>query len=154
MAIILFGLWLNQRGEPLAAKRPGGDDGEAEDTGSLLCQFVHHDGAIVGETVAVDGDQLILKQAGVFKAVPRAQVAPEGDDLRLAGTIDWAAAEAAGAAWHDAHRKGADAEVAGELTRSEDVVAPALEALKEREGVDATGGAGAKVAAASGDEEE
>jgi hypothetical protein len=98
----------------------------------LLVKFVRHEGSIVGETVAIDGDRLILKQAGRFKAVPVAQAKVEGDDVLLSGSIDWAAAEQAGSAWHESTRK-SDAGVSGELTKSSDVKSPALEAVRSRD---------------------
>lgn len=98
----------------------------------LLVKFARHDGSIVGESVALDGDRLILKQAGVFKAVPKAQARVEGDDLVLTGAIDWAKAAADGAAWHAGHRAEAVPEVSGTLTRSEDVKAPAMASTKDR----------------------
>src|SRR5688572_2834858 len=98
----------------------------------LLVKFARHEGSIVGETVAIDGDRLIVKQAGSFKAVPIAQAEVQGDDVVLKGTIDWAAAEQAGAAWHASTRK-ADVGVSGELTKSSDVKSPALESMR-REG--------------------
>lgn len=99
----------------------------------LLVRFARHEGSVVGETVAVDGDRLILKQAGVFKAVPLAAAKVVGDDVVLTGDVDWAAAIEAGSAWHEAHTRGHDPQVTEQLTRSEDVRKPALEALRERE---------------------
>lgn len=98
----------------------------------LLVKFVRHDGSIVGETVAMDGDRLILKQAGRFKAVPVSQAKVEGDDVLLSGPIDWVAAEQAGSAWHESTRK-SDAGVSGELTKSSDVKSPALDAVRARD---------------------
>ena len=95
----------------------------------LLVKFARHEGSIVGETVAIDGDRLIVKQAGTFKAVPVAQAKVEGDDVVLSGAIDWPAAEKAGAEWHQSTRK-ADAGVSGELTKSSDVKSPALESMR------------------------
>lgn len=98
----------------------------------LLVKFARHEGSIVGESVALDGDRLILKQAGVFKAVPKAQARVEGDDLVLTGAIDWTQAAADGAAWHAGHRAEAVPEVSGTLTRSADVKAPAMASTKDR----------------------
>ena len=120
------------RARAVAAAAPGGAD-EGSSANPLLVKFARHEGSIVGETVALDGDRLILKQAGVFKAVPARQAEVQGDDVVLSGDIDWPAAEAAGREWHEARRK-ADAGVSGELTRSEDVKAPALDAVRSREG--------------------
>ena len=98
----------------------------------LLVKFARHEGSVVGEGIAIDGDRLILKQGGVFKAVPRAQAEVRGDEVVLSGAIDWDKAVADGAAWHAGHRAAPIAEVSGELTRSEDVKAPALESTKDR----------------------
>jgi hypothetical protein len=114
-----------------AAAGPGGEGAGA--VHPLLVKFARHEGSVVGETVAIDGDRLVLKQAGVFKAVPMRQAEVKGDDVVLTGAIDWPAAEAAGREWHEARRK-ADAGVSGELTKSADVKSPALEAVRTREG--------------------
>lgn len=110
----------------------GGDDDE-HTVHPYLSRFVTHEGDVVGETVSVEADTLILKQAGVFKAVAMAQAELHGDEVRLTGHIDWDHAKRDGAAWLEANRAGSDESVAGELTRSEDVQSPALEAFKRRE---------------------
>lgn len=99
----------------------------------LLVKFARHEGSIVGETVAIDGDRLILKQAGAFKAVPLAQAEVQGDDVVLTGIIDWGTAAQQGSAWHESTRK-ADAGVSGELTKSSDVKSPAMDAVRARDG--------------------
>lgn len=112
---------------------PTGSDEEEGDGDDLLLKFVRHDGGIVGETVATHGDRLILKQAGVFKSVPLALASVEGDEVVLEGDIDWQDAIGKGEAWHAAHTKGHDPLVTEQLTRSQDVRKPALEAMKDRE---------------------
>ncbi|MFA5943006.1 MAG: DUF5749 family beta-barrel protein [Candidatus Thermoplasmatota archaeon] len=99
----------------------------------LLVKFARHEGSVVGETVAIDGERLILKQAGSFKAVPISQAEVKGDDVVLTGLIDWAIAAQAGTAWHESTRK-ADAGVSGELTKSSDVKSPAMDAVRSRDG--------------------
>lgn len=121
------------RSTPMQAAAEGEEDGEADSVSPMLSRFAVHDGDVVGETVAVDGDRLILKQVGVFKAVPVAAASLDGDEVRLDGDIDWAAAEAAGTAWLEANRKGTDDAVSGDLTRSEDVKSPAREAFEKRQ---------------------
>jgi len=107
---------------------------DEEPTTGLLCKFAHHNGSVVGETVAITDGQLILKLAGAFRAVP-VNLAKEADgDVVLTGEIDWAAAEQAGKAWHESNSRGADDAVGGTLTRSEDVRAPALAAFQARHG--------------------
>lgn len=99
----------------------------------LLVKFARHDGSVVGETVALDGDRLILKQAGLFKSVPKAQAEVRGDEVVITGHVDWAQAATDGAAWHASHRASAIPEVSGTLTRSEDVKSPAIESTRERD---------------------
>ena len=109
----------------------GASPGSAVDP--LLVKFARHEGSVVGEGIAIDGDRLVLKQAGVFKSVPKAQAEVRGDEVVLTGPIDWDKAIADGAAWHAGHRAAPISEVSGELTRSEDVKSPALEATKDRQ---------------------
>lgn len=120
-----------------AARRTGaarGPDEEPKSTSTvLLSRFAHHQGNVVGETVAVEDDRLILKKEGVFKAVPLDMATLQGDEVVLQGYIDWDAAQKDGQVWLSAHRKGHDTVVTEQLTRSEDVQAPALEAWKERQ---------------------
>lgn len=116
-----------------AASTGGGAMGGNGPVHPLLVKFARHEGSIVGETVAIDGDDLIVKQAGVFKAVPVAQARVEGDDVLLSGDIDWAKAQVAGQAWLDSRRR-SDVGVSGELTKSADVKAPAMESVRTRDG--------------------
>lgn len=104
----------------------------SEPVNPLLVKFARHEGSVVGEGIAIDGDNLILKQAGVFKSVPLQQAEVKGDEVLLTGAIDWDKAIADGAAWHAGHRAAAIPEVSGDLTRSEDVKAPAMDATKDR----------------------
>ena len=113
-------------------RRRDGKDGPEPSVSPFLAKFVQHEGSIVGEVVALDGDRLVLKQSGAFKSVPTAQARAEGDEVLLTGPIDWDAALRDGAAWLERSRKGQDLAVSGALTRSEDVKAPAMGALKER----------------------
>lgn len=122
-----------------AQARPGAASGtgaaeasSSEPVHPLLVKFARHEGSVVGETVALDGDHLILKQAGMFKSVPRAQAEVKGEDVVLTGHIDWPAAATKGAEWHALHRASAIPEVSGTLTRSEDVKAPAMDSTRDR----------------------
>lgn len=116
---------------PPALPGPSSEDGASGD--ALMLKFVRHRGSVVGETVAHDGGTLILKQAGVFKAVPIAQAEVRGDEVVLTGDIDWDEAVAQGTAWQEDKTSGSDPTVSGDLTRSEDVRKPALEALKDKQ---------------------
>lgn len=120
------------------AKASAGSAGTAGSGGDavvhpLLVKFARHEGSVVGETVAIDGDRLVLKQAGTFKSVPLAQAEEKEGEVVLSGSIDWAAAEQAGAAWHEARRR-TDEGVSGTLTTSADVKSPAMEAVRARDG--------------------
>ncbi len=65
----------------------------------ILQRYVHHEGAVVGQAIAVEGDKVLLKQGNVHKAIPLAQLERSGDELRLLGTVDWLDCEKDGAAW-------------------------------------------------------
>lgn len=134
LAILLLVLLYTNRMAKQGPTMPrGADDGEEErDAEPFLLKFVHHGGDVVGETVAVDGDWLVLKQAGVFKSVPVDQAEVAGEEVVLHGEVDWDAAIERGQAWRDQKTAGAHPEVSEELTRSEDVRDPALEALQKR----------------------
>ncbi len=137
--ILLAIVYFNNQQAKLVRERgaspdaPGSDEEEGDIEDAWLLKFVQHEGGVVGETVARDGDQLILKQAGVFKAVPIAQATVHGDEVVLKGDIDWDAAIAAGSAWHASNTKGIDPLVSEHLTKSEDVKNPALDAMKGEE---------------------
>lgn len=135
VAIILYNNAMARR--RTAAKS---EEDEERPAGHLLSRFAHHEGSVVGETVAVEQDKLILKQEGVFKAVPLDMATLERDEVVLQGFIDWDAAKAEGAQWLERNRKGVDDEVTSDLTRSEDVKAPALAAWRERQGDEGTAG--------------
>ncbi len=65
----------------------------------ILQRYVHHEGSVVGQAIAIERDQVLLRQGTVHKVVPLAQLEKSGDDLRLLGTVDWMDAEREGAAW-------------------------------------------------------
>jgi hypothetical protein len=109
------------------------DGNEDHSVSPLLSRFAVHHGDVVGETVAVHKDRLILKQAGVFKAVPLAAATLDGEEVRIGGDVDWKAAEKEGAAWLEQSRTGVDESVSGDLTRSQDVRNPAREAFEKRQ---------------------
>jgi hypothetical protein len=114
-------------------KKTSSGDRDGPAVHPMIAKFARHEGSIVGEGIAIADDRLILKQAGIFKSVPLAQADVIEDEIVLTGPIDWKAAEEAGAAWHAGHRAAADMDVSGTLTRSEDVKAPAMDAVRERD---------------------
>lgn len=115
-------------------ERQAGNKEDGPSRTDLLVKFARHEGSVVGESVAISGDHIILKQANVFKSVSLDHAQLVGDEIVLTGEIDWDAAVVAGDAWRTANTKGHDPLVTEHLTRSEDVRNPALEALQEREG--------------------
>lgn len=135
LAVMVYNQLKARDAKPAGAGTGPSNSGEDDEhtVHPFLSRFVTHEGDVVGETVSVEGDTLILKQAGVFKAVPMAQAELRGDEVHLSGHIDWDHAQADGAAWLEQNRKGSDESVAGQLTRSEDVQSPALEAFQRRE---------------------
>ncbi len=126
-ALLLGMLMLNQvLGKTVRKAEP------ETDNSSMLCKFVVHEGSVIGETVAEEGESLIIKQAGVFSAIPTKQVQPDGAELRLTGSLDWDAAREQGAQWYESVKGEGQDEVAGQMTRSEDVKVPAREAFDAR----------------------
>ena len=72
----------------------------------LVLKFVEDpSGQRVGETVAVEGDELIIKDAQGFLAVPVASVTEAGEGLKLNAPIDEPAARQRGEAWRERHHK-------------------------------------------------
>ena len=132
LLVILYNNVVAARSHPKGAKAEG--NAQAPPVNPLLCKFARHEGNVVGESVALEGDRLVLKQAGVFKSVPVGQVREEGGELVVTGAVDWAKAMEEGAAWHAKNRAAVDDAVSGPLTRSEDVKAPAIESVQKREG--------------------
>ncbi len=133
VGILLVGMTVfNQR--MIMRERNAGPKEDGPSRHDYLVKFARHEGNVVGESVATEGENLILKQAGVFKSVPVAAATIVGDEIVLKGEIDWDAAIAAGNTWHAANTRGVDPEITEHLTRSQDVRNPALAALKEREG--------------------
>lgn len=76
-------------GAPAAAAR---DD--------LLLKFVvDASGGRRGETVAVDGERLVLKTPEGFASLPADRFKADGANLKVEGDVDWVAARAAGEEW-------------------------------------------------------
>jgi hypothetical protein len=78
-------------------ERPGED---------LLLQFVQdREGKRYGETVAVEGDQLIVKDGQTFYMAPLASFNKEGDGVLVTGPVDWEQASKDGEAWRERSTK-------------------------------------------------
>lgn len=85
---------------------------EAEATSSesahekhLLRFVTDESGKRIGETVAVQGSDFIVKDAKGFLAIPTADVKEEGEGLRLTGAFDEAAARTKGEEWRTRSHK-------------------------------------------------
>lgn len=73
---------------------------------TLLLRFVEDEkGTRIGETVAVEGETMIVKAAGGFRAIPISQLAEAGAGLKLTGTYDEDASRQAGEAWREKSHK-------------------------------------------------
>lgn len=96
IVIVLGVIFYNNLQAAQAARRATAASPRAD---PILRRFVHHEGAVVGQAIAVQGDRVLLRQGTVHKAVPLAQLERDGDDLRLLGTVDWMDAEKDGSAW-------------------------------------------------------
>lgn len=133
VAILLLAVisYNNMKAKEEAQRSPARD--EEEDAAGWLSKFAVQGGNVVGETVGMDGDRLVLKQAGTYKVIPLAAAKLHGDEVHVVDDVDWTQALADGAAWHEANTKGLDDAVTSQLTRSQDVKAPALAALEARD---------------------
>ena len=129
-AVVIAMMFLNQSLTRRAREHAPMSEAPAQ---GLLLKFAQHEGSIVGETVALDGEHLILKQAGVYKAVPVAQAKEHDGEVRIDGTVDWNEAIQLGAAWHAAKTAGHDPAITERLTTSADVRSPALNARRGTE---------------------
>lgn len=102
----LAGMWKLSRSvrpQPVADAGAGTDDSHAED---LLLRFVvDASGQRRGETVALEGDQVVVKTPEGFLLVGRHQLHSEGATLLLAEDLDWGAARQAGEAWRQRSHK-------------------------------------------------
>jgi hypothetical protein len=83
-----------------AAPKPQASVGPPPDTDSkLVAREVRDEGGRrVGETVRVEGDEVVVKQEGAFLMVAKANLHEDADKLRAEG-VDWDAARAKGEAW-------------------------------------------------------
>ena len=73
--------------------------------GMLLRFLEDESGARIGETVAVEGDDFIVKGPKGFMAVPTASVREEGKGLRLTQPFDEESARVKGEAWRERSHK-------------------------------------------------
>lgn len=81
------------RASPAAPAPPQADE-------NLLLKFVQDsDGNRRGETVAFEGNEVVMKGPQGFFLVPADRLKLEGDTVRVVGHVEWDAARAAGEAW-------------------------------------------------------
>jgi hypothetical protein len=73
---------------------------------SMLLRFLSDEsGARVGETVAIDGTDFIVKGSAGFLAIPTDAVREDGKDLRLTRGFDEASARQKGETWRERSHK-------------------------------------------------
>lgn len=97
-------MWLASRpgnAAPAAAGKASSDLPVAGGEEFLLKFVVDSTGTRKGETVAVDGDRIIVKAPDGFASVPSARLRAEGGSLVLDGAVDWDAARRDGEAWRE-----------------------------------------------------
>jgi hypothetical protein len=109
-AVVSFGLmWRltrSARAQPAAAAAAPSASMAGAGHDELLLRFVTDAaGTRQGETVAADGDHIILKTPQGFASVPAGRLRPDGAGLRLEGDVDWEAARRAGEAWRSRSHK-------------------------------------------------
>lgn len=83
-------------------KRRKNDEAEEEDSkrNSLLCRFVLDGlGRKIGESVAIDGDIVIIKSGSKYLGVPLKHIEEEEKTLLVKGLVDQDKAEAMGEKW-------------------------------------------------------
>lgn len=81
-------------------REAGAAPGQAPDPDSRLVarQVLDEQGNPAGETLRVEGQQVVLKRGGEFLVVPRAALREDGEKLRAEG-VDWEQARRDGEAW-------------------------------------------------------
>lgn len=62
-------------------------------------RHIQHEGDVLGQVLAVEGDKVLVQKGATRLAFPRAALREQGLDLGLMGTPDMAQAERDGAAW-------------------------------------------------------
>ena len=77
----------NMKAKEEAQRGPAKKDDEEEDAARWLSKFAVQGGSVVGETVSIDGDQLVLKQAGFYKLVPLGKAKLHGDEVVIGDEV-------------------------------------------------------------------
>ncbi len=73
---------------------------EDKDHGSILCRFVNDGkGKKIGESIAIDGDILIIKSGKKYLGVPLKHVVESDKELKVKGLINLDLAEKMGEKW-------------------------------------------------------
>lgn len=107
LAVFVFVVILLIRSAGVARRAHAAQEAAQDSPGDgLLLRFVEDEGGRrVGETVAVEGADLVLKDAQGFLVVPITGVEENGPGLRLRGALDEAQARAKGNAWREKSHK-------------------------------------------------
>ncbi len=106
--VLLFGIivYNNARAakatRALAAAKAGMTPEEMSAPKPWPGRYLQHEGDVLGQVVAVEGERVIVRKGATVLSVPKAQVREQGADLGLTGSFDAAAAEREGASWKGA----------------------------------------------------
>jgi hypothetical protein len=108
--VAIFGLALRKVLAAPRAATPGSPEagpsvpGTEADLGTKLVarEVLDDEGKRVGETVRVQGDDVVLKGPEGFYVVPRTELKEEGERLRAHG-VDWVLARNRGEIWRREH---------------------------------------------------
>lgn len=88
--------------KPLKSEAEKESISPAEELPDILCQFVFNaKGEQIGETIAFDGDLVIIKQKEKYLAVPAKHIETKDGKLVVAGVTDWTIAEKLAEKWKE-----------------------------------------------------
>lgn len=104
--VLAFLMWSLVRKTPRAVPAGTAAAPAQETDDSLLLKFItDENGEKLGETVAVEGDRVLLKVSDGFVSVPAAKVKHEAGALRLDFGVDWDEAKRLGEEWRSRSHK-------------------------------------------------
>jgi len=88
----------------LTKKKPNGR--KNHDLDDFLCKFVKDGkGKKIGESIAIDGDILIVKSGKKYMGIPLSHIMKNGKYLRIKGLTNFNKAEELGKEWLKKHSK-------------------------------------------------
>lgn len=107
VALLVYLMWtLARKARPVAeTPAPAAAPADEAHEGLLLRFVTDEQGNRLGETVAVDGDRVVLKVKDGFVAVPADKIKAAGSSLQLDYGVDWTEAKQVGEAWRERAHK-------------------------------------------------